>query len=101
MCQASSSAVNESEAIVMITLSSNASLMCVKLFEIHFNEENKTVPVDSPEANFTISIYRGLQPFLEGEIYLLDLENNKTEVPCVFHIPGEFHFNNEPLNKLH
>ena len=72
--------------------------MCVELFEIHFNGENKTVPVDSPEANFTIS-NGGVQPFLDGEIYLLDFANNKIEVPCLFHIPGEFHFNNKRRKK--
>ena len=89
MCQASSSPVNESEAIVMITISTNVSLMCVESYEIHFNGESKTVPVDSPEANFTINIEK-FHSFFEGEIYLLDFEENSGGVPCDFNIPGAF-----------
>ena len=105
VCQASSSPVNESEAIVMITLSATSSLMCVELFEIHFNGKNKTVPVDSPAANFTVPVNlpvtdftisnEELEPFLKGEVYFLDFEKNRSEVPCFFRIPGEFHFNNK------
>ena len=88
VCQAFPRPINESEAIVMITLSANDSLMCVESYKIHFNGENKTVPVNSPEANFTISSEEVHLSF-QGEIYLLDFEENSGELPCDFNIPGE------------
>ena len=83
----------------MITLSTNASLMCVESYQVHFNGENKTVPVDSPEANFTISNEEFQQSY-DGEIYLLDFEENSGDVPCDFDIPGEsFICNNDEGNE--
>ena len=87
-CHASTSD-EDSKSDIMITLQTNASLMCVVGYEIQFNGESKSVSLESPSANFTISTAEG-QPFQkEIIVYTLDSENRTGQTPCVFSISGE------------
>ena len=87
-CHASTSG-EDSKSDIMITLQTNASLMCVVGYEIQFNGESKNVSLQSPSSNFAISTAEG-QPFQkEIIVYTLDSENRTGQIPCVFSISGE------------
>ena len=89
LCRISTNSENSAENRVLITLSTNGSLMCVERYLIQFNGENRTVPVSSASAEFLVTITQG-EPF-DNEIivYTLDYENRTGQVPCVFISTGE------------
>ena len=89
-CQASSTSDGDSEADFSIMLSTNGSLMCVVGYVIQFNGENRTVPVSSPSATFTINLTQGHPLNKEIMVYTLDYENRTGRIPCTFNIPGKF-----------
>ena len=89
-CQATTSAGDESETYLSITLSTNISLMCVEGYQIQFSGESKNVLLQSPSVTFTINATNG-QPFQnEITVYTLDFENRTGVLPCTFNVAGEF-----------
>ena len=87
-CQITTNTQSSSEAQVLISLSAIGSLMCVVRYLIQFNGENRTVPVNSPSAEFPVTITQGNTSDIEVVVYTLDYENRTGQMPCIL-IAGE------------
>ena len=88
-CHAIPSAEDDVKIDISVTLSASDDLMCVVGYLIQFNGENKTVSLDSPSANFTVSVEEGQPLPNDIVVYTLDYENRTGQIPCNSKIVGE------------
>ena len=99
-CRATS-AENEATSDFLITVFTDGSLICVKEYQIEFNEENKSISLESPMANFVINDVSDGQPLLnEIIVYTIGFQNETGKVPCNFNIPGELISIHDPLYQI-
>ena len=88
-CEIRLNNVDESMTEIMIHLSTSDMPMCVKAYQFVFNGEVDNASANTPLAVFNISNISG-QPFLKLDVYTLDYEGRRPQMPCTFNIIGEF-----------
>ena len=88
-CQIITSAEDESDFDLFITLLTSSYLACSAGYQIVFHGERKTVSLDSASANFTIIATEALSFQDNIIVYVMSNLNSTSQRPCIFNLGGE------------